>query len=82
MNWKSNERILDSLVAVHKWLTVDFIHTLEHATKIDDEEVMPLINACQILKQEEFQLDKGNKKNKIQYFIASYSRFEVLITSD
>jgi flagellar biosynthesis/type III secretory pathway protein FliH len=57
MSWESNKRIWDALLAVHKWLTIDFIGKINHGGEVTNDDWKPLLDAHQALKEEQFRLD-------------------------
>ncbi len=57
MSWESNKRMWDALLAVQKWLVVDFTDKINHASAITDDDWKPFFDANQTLKAEQFNMD-------------------------
>jgi hypothetical protein len=57
MSSESNKRIWDALLAVQKWLTVDFIDKINYGGEVTNDDWKPFFDAHQALKEEQFHLD-------------------------
>jgi hypothetical protein len=57
MSGESNKKIWAALVAVQRWLVVDFIDKINHASAITTEDWKPFCDANQTLSDEQFKMD-------------------------
>lgn len=57
MSLESTTRLWNSLLAVHRCLTKEFVDKLRNASSISDDDIQPVVDAFAILREEQFGVE-------------------------
>jgi hypothetical protein len=57
MSLESTARLWNSLLAVHRCLSKDFVDKLQNASSISDDDIQPVLDAFAILREEQFSVE-------------------------